>query len=200
MTQLTARNSDRFSGKKVIIVHGYTASPLSHWFPWLKEVLTEQGADVIVPELPDSLSPKPEAWAKKLTEVVPRADGNTIFIGHSLGCVTLLRYLEAICSTTDQIGGYILVSGFDSTQCTLPELASFTLHTLNYVLLREVTKHRISIISSNDEIVSPQSSHALANSLQTEIINIENAGHFLDREGFTRLLPVYDALKTIVSR
>ncbi|MEX0447273.1 alpha/beta hydrolase [Xenorhabdus sp. SGI246] len=56
-----------------------------------------------------------------------------------------------------------------------------------------------SIISSNDEIVSPQSSYALANSLQTEIINIENAGHFLDRDGFTRLLPVYDVLKTIVS-
>ncbi|WP_340622000.1 RBBP9/YdeN family alpha/beta hydrolase [Xenorhabdus siamensis] len=199
MTQLTVRDSDRFSGKKVIIVHGYIASPSSHWFPWLSKVLTEQGAEVIVPEMPDSLSPKPEAWAKKLTEVVPKTDGNTIFIGHSLGCVTLLRYLEVICSTTDQIGGYILVSGFDSMQCTLPELANFTFQPLNYVLLREVTKHRISIISSNDEIVSPQSSYALANSLQTEIINIENAGHFLDRDSFTRLLPIYDVLKTIVS-
>ncbi|PHM63984.1 esterase [Xenorhabdus stockiae] len=188
-----------FSGKKVIIIHGYTASPSSNWFPWLKEVLTEQGAEVIVPEMPESLSPTPEGWARKLMEIAPNVDDNTIFIGHSLGCVTLLRHLEAIKDTTDKVGGYILVAGWDSAQSTMPELDSFTVQPLNYVFLREVTAHRVSIISSNDEIVSPESSHALANSLQTEIINIENAGHFLDREGFIRLLPVYDALKTMVS-
>ncbi|PHM37535.1 RBBP9/YdeN family alpha/beta hydrolase [Xenorhabdus innexi] len=188
-----------FSGKKIIIVHGYTASPSSHWFPWLKEVLTEQGAEVIVPEMPDSLSPESEAWVRKLMEVIPNADGNTIFIGHSLGCVTLLRHLADIRDTTDKIGGYILVAGFDTLQSTLPELASFTFQPLDYAFLREVTAHRISVISSNDRIVFPESSHALANSLQTEIINIENAGHFLYRDGFTRLLPVYDALKAIVS-
>ncbi|PHM51360.1 RBBP9/YdeN family alpha/beta hydrolase [Xenorhabdus sp. KK7.4] len=188
-----------FSGKKVIIIHGYTASPSSNWFPWLKEVLTEQGAEVIVPEMPESLSPTPEEWAKKLMEIAPNVDDNTIFIGHSLGCVALLRHLEAIKDSTDKIGGYILVSAFDSVQSTMPELASFTLQPLNYAFLCEVTAHRVSIISSNDEIVSPESSHALANSLQTEIINIENAGHFLDREGFIRLLPVYDALKAMVS-
>ncbi|MDR0219055.1 MAG: alpha/beta hydrolase [Enterobacteriaceae bacterium] len=199
MTQLIINNLDLFSDKKVIIVHGYTASPSDNWFPWLKEVLTEQGADVIVPEMPDSSSPTPEAWAKKLMEVVPKADKNTIFVGHSLGCVVLLRHLEAICTTTNQIGGYTLVSGCDTAQVTLPELDIFMSPALDYVFLRNITEHRISIISSNDEIVSPQSSHELANSLQTEIINIENAGHFLDRDGFTRLPPVYEALKSFVS-
>ncbi|WP_419836571.1 RBBP9/YdeN family alpha/beta hydrolase [Xenorhabdus bovienii] len=199
MTQRTISSSDLFSGKKIIIVHGYSASPSSHWFPWLKEVLTEQGAEVMVPAMPESLAPIPEMWAKMLIDVIPKADDDTIFIGHSLGCVTLLRHLEAISSTADRIGGYILVSGFDSPLENLPKLNIFTAEPLSYAFLREVTEHRISIISSNDYIVSPQFSHALANSLQTKIINVDNAGHFLDREGFTHLLPVYDALKTIVS-
>ncbi|AOM39455.1 RBBP9/YdeN family alpha/beta hydrolase [Xenorhabdus hominickii] len=188
-----------FSGKKIIIVHGYTASPSSNWFPWLKAILTEQGADVIVPTMPESLAPKPEAWANMLMDIVPTVDENTIIIGHSLGCITVLRHLEAIRSTSFHIGGYILVSEYDSPQPTLPELDDFTVGPLNYAFLRELTEHRISIISLNDEIVSPQSSQALADALQTKIINIDNGGHFLDREGFTQLLPVYDALKVMVS-
>ncbi|MBI6550432.1 RBBP9/YdeN family alpha/beta hydrolase [Xenorhabdus lircayensis] len=199
MTLETISGHGLFSGKKIIIVHGYTASSSSNWFPWLKETLIEQGADVIVPGMPESLAPKPEAWANMLMDIVPRAGKDTIFIGHSLGCIAVLRHLEAIRSTSPHIGGYILVSGFDSPQIALPELDSFTAEPLDYAFLRGVTGLRISIISSNDGIVSSQSSQALAHSLQTEITNVDNGGHFLDREGFTRLLPVYDALKTVVS-
>ncbi|MDC9603533.1 RBBP9/YdeN family alpha/beta hydrolase [Xenorhabdus griffiniae] len=188
-----------FSGKRIIIVHGYTASPSSHWFPWLKEKLTEQGAEVIIPTMPDTSSPKPEAWAKMLMEVVSKADKDSIFVGHSLGCIMLLRHLETIRSQHLHIGGYILVSGFDSPQITLPELDSFVVEPLDYAFLREITEHRFSLISSNDEIVSPQSSLALAHSLQTELINIDNGGHFLDRDGFTHLLPVYDILENMLS-
>ncbi|CAM3812427.1 RBBP9/YdeN family alpha/beta hydrolase [Xenorhabdus thuongxuanensis] len=189
----------RFSGKKIIIVHGHTASPSSHWFPWLKEKLTEQGAEVIIPTMPDTSSPKPEAWAKMLMDIAPEADEDSIFVGHSLGCITLLRHLESMRSQHLRIGGYILVSGFDSPQITLPELDFFTVEPLDYAFLREVTEHRFSLISSNDEIISPQFSLALAHSLQTEVINIDNGGHFLDRDGFTRLLPVYDILENMLS-
>ncbi|PHM73669.1 RBBP9/YdeN family alpha/beta hydrolase [Xenorhabdus kozodoii] len=187
-----------FFGKKIVIVHGYTASPSSHWFPWLKEKLTEQGAEVIIPAMPETLPPKPETWANILMDIVPEADNDSIFIGHSLGCITLLRHLEAIRSRQLHIGGYILVSGFDSPQINLPELAPFTANPLDYVFLREITQHRISLISSDDRIVSPQSSQALAHSLQTEVINIANGGHFLDRDGFTCLLPVYTILENML--
>ncbi|WP_338885190.1 alpha/beta fold hydrolase [Xenorhabdus sp. TH1] len=189
----------RFSGKKIIIVHGYTASPSSHWFPWLKEKLTEQGAEVIIPTMPDTSSPKPEAWAKMLMDIVPEVDKDAIFVGHSLGCISLLRHLESMRSQHLHIGGYILVSGFDSPQITLPELDPFTVEPLDYAFLREVTEHRFSLISSDDKIVSPHSSLDLSHSLQTEVINIANGGHFLDRDGFTCLLPVYDILENMLS-
>ncbi|MBD2785470.1 serine hydrolase family protein [Xenorhabdus sp. DI] len=192
-------SSGQFSGKKIIIIHGYTASPSSNWFPWLKEKLTEQGAEVIVPAMPETSAPKPESWAKMLMDIVPVADKNSVFIGHSLGCIAVLRHLESICSQHLHIGGYILVSGFDSPQITVPELNAFTVEPLDYAFLRQITKQRISLISSNDQIVSPQSSLDLAHALQTEVINVANAGHFLDRDGFTRLSPVYDILQNMLS-
>ncbi|OTA21151.1 esterase [Xenorhabdus beddingii] len=199
MTLATTSSPGLFSGKKIIIVHGYTASPSSNWFPWLKDTLTEQGAEVIVPAMPESSAPEPEVWTNMLMDITPRADKDTIFIGHSLGCITVLRHLEAISSTSLHIGGYILVSGYGSPQATLPELDAFAVEPLDYAFLRGVTEHRISIISSNDEIVPPHSSDALAHSLQSKVINVDNGGHFLDKDGFTRLLPVYHALKMMVS-
>ncbi|KLN45541.1 esterase, partial [Providencia rettgeri] len=55
---------------------------------------------------------------------------------------------------------------------------------------------RISIISTNDEIVSPSSSKALAEALKTQVILEENAGHFLDREGYTAFKTLLDTIKT----
>lgn len=170
------------SNKKVIIVHGYTASPEKNWFPWLKAQLELQGVSVQVPAMPDPLSPDPQRWQQHLLEAQIELDTDTVVIGHSLGCVTLLRYLA---SQQQQIAGYLLVSGFTEEQETLPELKAHTDFTFDYANLKSLSDKRVSIISSNDAIVSPQSSRTLATLLETEVITVENAGHFLDREGFS---------------
>lgn len=186
--------SKDLSNKKVIIVHGYTASPEKNWFPWLKAKLEQQGVEVQVPAMPDSLSPDPQRWQQHLLDAQIELDKNTIVIGHSLGCATLLRYLA---SQQQQIGGYLLISGFTEEQETLPELKAHTDFIFDYANLKSLSDNRVSIISSNDAIVSPQSSRTLANLLETEVITVENAGHFLDREGFSEfplILKVLNAL------
>ncbi|MEQ4670301.1 RBBP9/YdeN family alpha/beta hydrolase [Providencia manganoxydans] len=172
----------KLTNKKVIIIHGYTASPEKNWFPWLKEQLEQQGVVVKVPAMPDPLSPDPQRWQQHLLDAQIELDKDTVVIGHSLGCVTLLRYLA---SQQQQVGGYLLVSGFTEEQATLPELKAHTDISLDYANLKSLSDKRISIISSNDSIVSPQSSRTLATLLETEVITVENAGHFLDREGFS---------------
>ncbi|EMI5490695.1 serine hydrolase family protein [Providencia stuartii] len=172
----------KLTNKKVIIIHGYTASPEKNWFPWLKAQLEQQGVVVKVPAMPDPLSPDPQRWQQHLLDAQIELDKDTVVIGHSLGCVTLLRYLA---SQQQQIGGYLLVSGFTEEQATLPELKAHTDISLDYANLKSLSDKRISIISSNDSIVSPQSSRTLATLLETEVITVENAGHFLDREGFS---------------
>ncbi|OAT52753.1 RBBP9/YdeN family alpha/beta hydrolase [Providencia heimbachae] len=186
---LTSQNisalNDRFLNKKFVIVHGYTATPTKNWFPWLKAELESLGAFVEVPEMPESLSPNPQKWLQHLIELPVHIDENTILIGHSLGCITILRFLAHQRVEGQKLGGYILVSGFDDEQATLPELSVHTVDKLNYGELVDIADKRISIISTNDEIVSPQSSKELAQALQTEVIIEEGAGHFLDREGYT---------------
>lgn len=190
-------NEQPFYGKRVIIVHGYTASPSANWFPWLRDTLAAQGAQVLLPSMPDSQSPQPLAWAQTLDKLLPHADTSTFLIGHSLGCVALMRHLQSMPLGT-RIGGYVLVSGFDCGLSTLPELAAFTSSPLNYAVLRERAAHRASIISADDAIVAPQASHQLAEALQTRVVEVKNGGHFLDRDGYTSLPPVYETLQAML--
>lgn len=178
--------------QKFVIIHGYTASPEKNWFPWLKSQLEALGAQVDVPEMPDALSPDPEKWQQRLQQLPFDIDEESVLIGHSLGCVTVLRFLQ---NKQQAVKGYILVSGFDEEQQTLPELRSHTLSPLDHTALIDIADKRISIISTNDEIVSPSSSKALAEALNTQVILEENAGHFLDREGYTTFPTLLEAIK-----
>lgn len=90
-----ARASER-EGMRVHIIHGYAASPADHWFPWLERELERRGARVDIVELPASDAPRPEAWLQALEVQVGRPDRNTFFVAHSLGGITLLRYLESL--------------------------------------------------------------------------------------------------------
>ncbi len=44
--------------KRVIIVHGWEASPEGGWRPWLRKELEDRGFEVHVPAMPDTNNPK----------------------------------------------------------------------------------------------------------------------------------------------
>ncbi|WP_291365201.1 RBBP9/YdeN family alpha/beta hydrolase [Acetobacter sp. UBA5411] len=180
--------------EQYVIIHGYTANPQANWFPWLATELEKAGATVTVPAMPSPFEPRLDEWLATVNATVSPLKGNVTLIGHSLGCVTLLRYLMS-CPDTEKIPGYVLVSGFDRTLSTLPALSSFTEETLDYDALRSRFPFRVSIFSDNDSIVDPKVSRDLAVSLDTEEIEIPSGGHFLDREGFTQLPALLQALQ-----
>lgn len=68
---------------KVLILHGTGGDSKENWFPWLKSKLETLGAEVVVPDLPDSDVPVFEKW---LAEAEKHMDAD-IIIGHSLGAV-----------------------------------------------------------------------------------------------------------------
>ena len=71
-------------------------------------MLEDKGYSVEVPEMPDTYHPKIDEWVNKLKEVVGTPDKDTILVGHSIGCQTIMRYLESV----DEIGGVVFVAGF----------------------------------------------------------------------------------------
>ena len=79
--------------KRVFIVHGWDGYPEEGWFPWLKKELEAKDFEVYVPQLPDAENPRIYKWVPKLAEIVGVPDEQTYFIGHSMGCQTIARYL-----------------------------------------------------------------------------------------------------------
>lgn len=179
---------------RVFIVHGYTAAPDRHWFPWLKECLeTEQGAVVHVAAMPASDTPCPIAWHDHLQNLIGTADENTYLIGHSLGCATVLRYLAGLQSG-HTIGGCILVAGFNAKLPTLPALDGFMAEPADLQSVIAASPKRVVIHSDNDAIVPPQFTADLAAQLSVTADIVTNGGHFLGDEGFRQFPLVYDHL------
>ena len=77
-----------------IIIHGVYGNPEENWFPWLKKELEQNGSEVLVPKFPTPIGQSPESWLRIFSEFENKIDGNTVLIGHSLGAVFILRYLE----------------------------------------------------------------------------------------------------------
>ena len=80
--------------KRVILVHGWGFNPTMNWYPWLKKELEKKGFEVIIPAMPNTNEPDINSWVFKLREFVGRDDGELILIGHSIGCQTIMRFLE----------------------------------------------------------------------------------------------------------
>src|SRR3989344_5502047 len=100
--------------KKVIIVHRWSGGPEDDWRPWLKGELEKLGCQVLAPAMPDTEEPEIGKWVGNLAGVVNGAGGpdeETYFVGHSIGCQTILRYLETL-PAGKLVGGAIFVAGW----------------------------------------------------------------------------------------
>lgn len=95
--------------KKVIIIHGWGGSPDEPLLRWLKSELEKNGFEVVVPEMPNSEKPEIETWVFKLKEIVEVPDKDTILVGHSIGCQTILRYLEKL-HPASRVGGVVFIA------------------------------------------------------------------------------------------
>lgn len=58
--------------------------------------------------MPDTANPKIKKWVSELEKQVSELDENTYFVGHSIGCQTIMRYLEN--KETRKIGGILFVA------------------------------------------------------------------------------------------
>ena len=63
--------------------------------------------------MPDSNEPKIETWVDYLKEVIIKPDEETFLVGHSIGCQTILRYLETL-NLKEKVGGAVFVAGWFS--------------------------------------------------------------------------------------
>ncbi|MEX5234368.1 RBBP9/YdeN family alpha/beta hydrolase [Kocuria arenosa] len=179
--------------RRVVVVHGYDAAPDQHWFPWLRERLTAEGVRTVVVELPEPSFPEAGAWLAAVARAVGEPDRHTHLVGHSLGCITLLRHLAGLPEPWT-LGGLVLVAGFTGRLEGVPLLDEFLAEDVDVTAVRANVRRRLVLRSDDDPTVPAAATEALAERLGATVRVVPLAGHFCGSDGVTRLPTVLDAL------
>ncbi len=132
-------------------------------------------------------------WLSRLKKDVGVLNQNYYFIGHSLGCITILRYIESL-RKNQNIGGVILVAGFTSN-LGYKELNSFFKNEISWSKIKSHCKKFTVIHSKNDRYVSLHYGSFFKKKLGAKLLIKEKMGHFTDKDGVKKLP---SALKSIL--
>lgn len=188
------------SKNRVFLIHGWEGHPEEGWRPWLKKKLEEKGFEVIVPAMPDTATPTMDKWVPYFAQTVGTPDENTYFVGHSLGCVTILRYLE-ILKEGEKVGGVVLVAGFGQDleyEDYKGELSSFFTQPVNEQEIRKHCNKFVAIHSDNDPYVPLKHADIFKEKLGAEIIVQKGMKHFSGDDGITELPIVLDSVLKLI--
>lgn len=182
--------------KRVIIIHGHGAGPESNWFPWLKVELEKRGFEIFVPQMPHPLFPKLDPWLLKLKEMVGKPDENTFLVGHSLGVVTILRYLESL-KEEEKVGGIVSVAGFCDGLLPKTVFKTFFNYPFNYKKIKNSANKIVTINSDNDYYIPVKNAKELSNNLNSEMVILNKAFHINQGFGFRKVPIILEKLLEI---
>ncbi|MBB5287644.1 hypothetical protein HNQ92_005811 [Rhabdobacter roseus] len=143
----------------IYVVPRWSGTIHSDWYDWLAEQVEARWQ---VPlrrlEMPHWQTPRVEEALAFLSEQVPGLDEGTFFIGHSVGCQSILRFLHQKLtpeSTSPNVGGLLFVAGWlevdepwDTVEPWLDR------GTLDLRSVRERVLHKRVLISDNDPFTS----------------------------------------------
>ena len=178
--------------KRVFIVHGWSGHPKEGWFPWLKKELEQQGFQVSVPQLPDSDTPRISSWVPTLASAVGTPDEQTYFVGHSMGCSTIVRYLETLPEGV-KIGGAVFVAGFfkhltlEGETESVPIAEPWLKTPVDFQKVRSHLDKSVAIFSDNDPYVPLDNQDDFRDKLGSEIIIEHGKWHFNEGNGVMEL-------------
>jgi predicted alpha/beta hydrolase family esterase len=178
--------------EKAILIHGWEGSPEEGWRPWLKKELEKEGFEVIVPGMPNSANPSMNEWLDYLREIAGNPNEKLYFVGHSLGCIAILRYLESL-GPNQKVAGAVLVAGFTSN-LGYEQLESFFQTKIDWIKIKSHCKGFTAIHSNNDPYVSLHYADFFKDNLEAEIIIEHDMKHFSGGDGINELPPALRAI------
>ncbi|MFA5796584.1 MAG: alpha/beta fold hydrolase [Candidatus Woesearchaeota archaeon] len=176
--------------KTVLLLHGAQGHNQKYWYPWMKKELEHSGYHVIAPDMPNSNGPELHQWLKELEKYKDDIDENSILIGHSLGCIALLHFIEKYDKKIEKL---ILVApthsdiDWDEYYKKNPEeprsIKSFTQEKINYRKIKASVKNITYLFSEDDPIIPLSTKKYYEESLNGKFIIFKNKGHFRARDG-----------------
>jgi len=152
--------------------------------------------------MPDTNLPVQNKWISKMHEVIGKPDKDLILVGHSIGSVSILRYLESLDEDL-MIGGAVLVAGF-TDDLGFEEISNFFETPFDFDAIRSKTPYFIAIHSDDDPYVPLKHASILKEKLGAQVIIKENMKHFSgpvdDEASCTQLQDALDAILDLVNK
>lgn len=190
--------------KRVFIIHGWDGYPEEAWFPWLKKELESRGFEVLVPLMPNPSEPKIDTWIPYIAEIVGKADENTYFVGHSIGCQAIIRYLQTLPSGV-KIGGAVFVAGWYNLRNLNTEeekriAGPWLNEPRNDKKIKDTVNKAIAIFSDNDPFVMPENQESWKEKVEAKIIVEHNKEHFGESSGIKELPSALESILEIAGK
>lgn len=154
--------------KRAVIIHCWGGHPGYCWYPDTRRELQAAGYAVAVPAMPDSEHPRLQQWLSALQQAAGQPDHGIALIGHSAGCITILRYLETL-GAGERVGSVVLVAGF-TDDLGYQELKSFFATPIDFPKIRVRAERFVAIHSDNDPYVPLRYGEILHRELNAELI------------------------------
>ena len=181
--------------KKVFIIHGWGGSPDSNWFPWMKKELEKENIEVVAPQMPNADFPRMGEWLSFMRQIIGKADENVFLIGHSLGVIAILCYLESL-KEDEKIGGIVLAAGF-SQSIGIPEIENFFETGIEYEKIKNSVEKIVIINSDNDPYVPLEQGKIMEEKLGGKLVVLHNAFHINEGNGYFEFPVGLEKLKII---
>jgi uncharacterized protein len=178
--------------KRVYLVHSWSGSSMSEpWFSWLKKELAKKKIEFYAFDFPNSEKPTIKEWVGFLKEKAKDVDEETYFIGHSIGCQTIMRYLEGL-PENKKIGGCIFVAGwFNLTELSDEEKVTAESWLNRPIKCDKVKKHTanfLAIFSDDDPYVPLSDAEIFKEKLGAKIVIKHGEEHFNETKEIKEIL------------
>lgn len=188
---------------KIYIIHCWDGTKEDGWYPWLDKELSNENNKVYRFNMPNTSNPKIEEWVSFLDKQIETLDEKTYFIGHSIGCQTILRYLQTkdIC----KVGGILFVAPWldlldyaiedeDSYNTAKPWLTT----PINFEKIKKFTNNISCIFSDNDYFVSLDQKNKFEELLNVKTIIVNNKGHISQDDNVYELKEILEECKKMI--
>lgn len=177
---------------RVILVHGFNANPTMNFHPWLGDQLRDLGFQVVCPQLSLTISEEIDfnSIIEEMKSQIGYLKNDDVLVGHSLGGLVILQYLEAV-EMTETPRAVVLVA--PPWKVSRPELRRLFVADLDAEVLMWKAREFVVVHSKDDKLVPFEHGKKLAMLLKARLIETENDGHYMDAE-YPNLLKVVQSI------
>ncbi|MFH1089521.1 MAG: alpha/beta fold hydrolase [Candidatus Uhrbacteria bacterium] len=166
---------------RIILIHGFNASPDMNFHPWLRAELQDKGFEVVSVRL--DLQVGQELNFPLIMEEIKKQIGylknDDILLGHSLGALLMLQYLQA-AEMFETPRAVILVAA--PWKVSRPELRQLFVDELDADVIMWKAREFVVVHSKDDKMVPLEHGKKLAEVLRARFIEREADDHFMAAE------------------